>query len=141
MKRNKLWYLIFRSSLIGVSALAYRWYLPCKVGVRTKLEPRRKHWYVVRTYCELASLSPCPQHPICFGKMFLIPHLHIKVRKSLNKESGNMGSNPRWAPQANLVSNMPSLSSSLLVCKAKELDFNNASGQKYIKTKQVFIYF
>lgn len=64
----------------------------------------------------------------------------MKVRKSLNKESGSMGFNPRWAPQANLASNMPSSYSSLLVCKTREFDFNNASGANS-KEKSLFLYF
>ena len=49
---------------------------------------------MVHTYCELASLPPFPILP----ELLKIPGLHMKVRKSLNKESGNLGSNPKWAP-------------------------------------------
>lgn len=63
----------------------------------------------------------------------------MRVRKSLNKESGNLGSDPKWAPQPRLASNMPSLYFSLLVCEMKEFDFNSASGSNF-KDKSLFLH-
>lgn len=52
---------------------------------------------MVHIYDELAWLLP---YPILPGELLKLPGLplQMKMRKSLNKESGNLGSNPKWHP-------------------------------------------
>ena len=52
---------------------------------------------MVHIYDELAWLLPYPILPEELLKLPGLP-LQMKMRKSLNKESGNLGSNPKWHP-------------------------------------------